>query len=123
MVLNNVQFHESTLEKRDLCIVRFVNMLNSFRKLEVLQLKGVNNAPLVFKSFAQHIGNLTFASTLKEIEVNACILKMSHDQLLWVGEESQPAPVEIYEDLRDFILKFDNLERLYLIGIALVDHL
>ena len=35
----------------------------------------------------------------------------------------QPAPVEIYEDLRDFILKFDNLERLYLIGIALVDHL
>jgi len=29
----------------------------------------------------------------------------------------------VFEDLRDFILKFDNLERLYLIGIGLVDHL
>lgn len=78
-MLNNVQFHESSSAKRDLCIVRFVNLLNSFNKLEVLQLKGVNNAPEVFKSFAKHLGKLSFASTLREIEVNACILKMTHD--------------------------------------------
>ena len=29
----------------------------------------------------------------------------------------------MYESLRDFILKFDNLEKLELIGLSLVDHL
>jgi Leucine-rich repeat (LRR) protein len=122
ITLNNIQFVGDNDAQRDMVIFKFINILSSFKSLKVLSLKGLNNAPKVFKALGSFQNTLGFANSLRELEINACVLKME-DENGWLAEEGQVVPAHIYESLKDFILKFDNLEKLDLIGLGLVDHL
>jgi hypothetical protein len=84
--LNNIQFIGDNDAQRDMVIFKFINILSSFTSLKVLSLKGLNNAPKVFKALGSAQNKLGFAHSLRELEINACIL-MIEDQNGWLGEE------------------------------------
>ena len=76
---------------------------------------------MVFKAL-NSLSEITFAKTLKHLQINAMIIK-SENENTWV-QENQPVTVnDAFQYLNNFILKCDNLESLELIGMSIVDHL
>ena len=67
------------------------------------------------------IESMPFEKTLLHLKIDACILKES-DGDGWVTEEKMSAE-EVFGYLNKFILRFDYLETLELIGMSIVDHL
>lgn len=117
--LVNLQFLGETDIKRNWAIVKFINIIGKFSSLQRLELKSLNNAPLVFKALAT-MNNLTFAKGLKHLLINACILKEMNAEN-W--DEVQPNTEITFHHLNNFIVRLENLEKLELIGMSIVDHL
>ena len=61
-----------------------------------------------------------FAKSLKNLTINACILKEQNSDG-WLA--TQPTDATVFKHLNQFILGFENLESLELIGMSIVDNL
>jgi hypothetical protein len=62
--------------------------------------------------------------SLRHLQINACILREeSTSGENWVVNEEIMPDKETFEHLKNFILRFENLETLELVGLAIVDYL
>jgi hypothetical protein len=122
--LQNCQFHGESGPKRNFAIMKFVQTLAQFTNLESLTLKSLQSFAAQFVKALATTGNFPMAETLKHLQINSCFLKEeTNTDENWVVMEDTISDTETFQHLRNFILRFDKLKSLKLIGLSMVDHL
>jgi hypothetical protein len=99
---------------------KFTSLLTSFSNLVSLSLTSVEDAHLIFKKLAA-TDQLTFAKTLRNLAINACILReddgSGNTLTIWAGDEGA------FNNMNTFIQRLEILESLELRGMSIVDHI
>ena len=119
LTLSNVQFVGETEMQKHFCIGKFFYVFNKFTGLETITMKAIQNAPHAIKCLGTS-PDKGYIQSLKHLKMEACILK-EENRDGWVVE--QPTSDRIFTHLNKFILDFENLESLELIGMSIVDNL